>query len=127
MQRVSQSSSTLCFDCVYTHRYRINPCSHTICQNCLYAAIEEKLRLHHDNIICPRCTDSEARLKYVSKLENLNRGHDQRDATTIPSRKELSPLTLMLRYDCIEVAPQINGLINDIVDTQERQRVEKVL
>ena len=51
------------------HSYKINPCSHTICQNCLYAAIEDKLCLHHDNIICPQCTDSEACLKHLRNLQ----------------------------------------------------------
>jgi hypothetical protein len=66
-QQIDQAD-TFCYDCVYVHHYKINPCSHTICHTCLNAAVAEKIRLKRETFICPRCTDSEERRNRLEKI-----------------------------------------------------------
>jgi len=56
----------------------------------------------------------------------FNSVHEQHETMPI-SRKQLFPLSLLLRYDRTEVTRRIDESLNDIVDLQERQRVQKVL
>jgi len=43
------------------------------------------------------------------------------------SRKQLSPLQLILKYDCKNIVPRIDETLQDITDLDERKRVQKVL
>ena len=127
MQQIADHSDTYCFQCVYMHHYKVNPCSHTLCHSCFYAAIEEKVRLNYETIICPHCPAPAMPHDRSRAIAALNHDHAKRETAPIMSRKQLSPLSLMLRYDRTAVARQIDESINDIVDTDEKQRVEKVL
>jgi hypothetical protein len=127
MQQIADHSDIYCFQCVYMHHYKVNPCSHTLCHSCFYAAIEEKVRLNYETFICPRCPASAIPHDRRLATAALKHDHAKRETAPIMSRKQLSPLSLMLRYDHTAVVRQIDESINDIVDTDEKQRVEKVL
>jgi hypothetical protein len=124
-QRIDQSD-TFCFDCVYMYHYTVKSCSHTICHSCFRKVIEQKIRLQQETIICPRCPDSEKRRNRLRMMAEKNHIREQHKVESV-SRKQLSPLQLILKYDCKNIAPRIDESIQDITDLNERKRVQKIL
>jgi hypothetical protein len=124
-QRIDQSD-TFCFDCVYMYHYTVKSCSHTICHSCFRKVIEQKIRLQQETIICPRCPDSEKRRNRLRMMAEKNHIREQHKVESV-SRKQLSPLQLILKYDCRNIVPRIDECIQDITDLNERKRVQKRL
>ena len=85
-----------------------------------------KTRLQQKTFNCPRCPDSEERQNRLRMRAEKNRIREQHKAESV-SRKQLSPLQLMLKYDCKNIVPRIDECIQDITDLNERKRVQKVL
>jgi hypothetical protein len=126
MSQSIDQSDTFCFDCVYMYHYTVPSCLHTICHSCFRRAIALKNRLQQETFICPRCPDPEILQKRLRMMAEKNHIREQHKVESV-SRKQLSPLQLILKYDCRNIVPRIDECIQDITDLNERKRVQKSL
>ncbi len=118
-QRIDRSD-TCCFDCVYMYQYTVNPCSHTTCNTCFQIQLQQK------TFVCPRCPDLKKCQNDLRIMAEKKHIREQHKAESV-SRKQLSPLQLILKYDCKNIVPRIDETLQDITDLNERKRVQKVL
>ena len=103
-QRIDQLG-TFYFDCIYMYHYTVKLYSHTI---------------------CPQCPDSEKRQNRRRMMVEKNYIREQLKLESA-SRKQLSPVQLILEYVCRNIAPRIDECIQDITDLNKRKRVQKIL
>ena len=108
------------------YHYTVPSCLHTICHSCFLREMALKTRLQQKTFNCPRCPDSEERQNRLRMRAEKNRIREQHKAESV-SRKQLSPLQLILKYDCSNITSRIDESLQDITDLNERKRVQKIL